>query len=65
MSYITAEYWIQCARCDNEVVMVANVPSTGVPPKTKKGAFEAAKASGWGGSYSYPICPDCKEKKND
>ncbi|KKN88290.1 hypothetical protein LCGC14_0248520 [marine sediment metagenome] len=63
--YIFPEYWIQCTECGNDTVMVALVPTTGCISKTKREAWQAAKGSGWGGgSYSKPICPDCKGKEN-
>ena len=56
---IRAEFWIECRRCNVESIVIVNHPKTGVAPKTKKEAWEAAIASGWGGSPNRPICEYC------
>lgn len=61
MAAIRAEYWIECSRCGQEKVMVASVPYTGNPPRSKEEAWDAAKGAGWRGSRSRPICDECIE----
>ncbi len=58
--YIHAEFWITCSRCGQETVQTGNAPSTNLQPRTKQEAWEAAHATGWSGSYSRPVCPECK-----
>ena len=62
MSGITTEYWIECDYCQQEVVIVNNVPSTGRLPRTKAQAWEAVKANGYRGTRQKPKCPECVEK---
>lgn len=59
MGAITPEYWIACHYGGEEVVMISQVPSTGLQPTTKQEAWEAAKANGWTGTYDRPRCPEC------
>jgi hypothetical protein len=62
MAGIRAEYWIECDKCNREEVIVERHPVTRRMPKTKGEAWETAKANGWAGSSSGPVCPNCKHK---
>ncbi len=59
--HITVEYWIECSKCLMEEAVTEYTPETSRMPVTKREAWSAAQASGWGGSYSKPLCELCKD----